>query len=348
LDLEKNKIAKQIETKRKELDSVANRGTISKKDAIIELSKFKEHLNKLRKSDKQITIEANENIINQSKKSKKISDLLETFEFVIAEEAHESSGNDYFTVMQCCKNAYWRLALTATPFMKDDEESNMRLMAGSGPIAIKVSEKQLIDSEILAKPYFKFIDNPQPAGVSRATNWRVAYDKGIVENQIRNRLIVLESLQAKKFNVPNLILVQRKEHGKKLQEELEKEGLKSLFIFGETEKVDRENALDKLSAGEIDTLIGSTILDVGVDVPAIGQIILAGGGKAEVNLRQRIGRGLRAKKEKANITFVIDFKDRFNKYLCTHSETRKQIIEATPGFCENIVPFFDYEKLLKI
>ena len=43
------------------------------------------------------------------------------------------------------------------------------------------------------------------------------------------------------------------------------------------------------------------ILDVGVDVPSVGCIILAGGGKAEVANRQRIGRGLRAKKLGPNI-----------------------------------------------
>ncbi|MBH8434009.1 hypothetical protein I8Q59_09430, partial [Acinetobacter baumannii] len=43
------------------------------------------------------------------------------------------------------------------------------------------------------------------------------------------------------------------------------------------------------------------LLDGGVDVPAVGLIILAGGGKAEVALRQRIGRGLRAKKFGPNV-----------------------------------------------
>jgi superfamily II DNA or RNA helicase len=54
--------------------------------------------------------------------------------------------------------------------------------------------------------------------------------------------------------------------------------------------------LKSLAVGEIDVLVGSTILDVGVDVPSVGAVIIAGGGKAEVEFRQRVGRGYEQKK----------------------------------------------------
>ncbi|MFX5809068.1 helicase-related protein, partial [Acinetobacter baumannii] len=75
---------------------------------------------------------------------------------------------------------------------------------------------------------------------------------------------------------------------------------------------ERKSALTELANKDIDVLIGTTILDVGVDVPAVGLIILAGGGKAEVALRQRIGRGLRAKKFGPNVAFIVDFTDQHN------------------------------------
>jgi superfamily II DNA or RNA helicase len=84
-------------------------------------------------------------------------------------------------------------------------------------------------------------------------------------------------------------------------------------------------------------LIGTTILDVGVDVPAVGMIILAGGGKAEVGHRQRIGRGLRFKKTGANVAFIVDFADTLNSHLRAHARQRRAIVEATPGFAENIL-----------
>lgn len=64
----------------------------------------------------------------------------------------------------------------------------------------------------------------------------------------------------------------------------------------------------------------------------MGHVCLAGGGKAQVALRQRIGRGLRSKKSGPNIAFVTDFDDQFNEHLKIHSATRLAIIKSTPGF----------------
>lgn len=273
-------------------------------------------------------------------------ELLKTFEFIVLEEAHESSGNGYFDVCNHCTNAIYRLALTATPFMKDDEEANMRLMAVSGPIGIKVSEKMLIDRGILARPYFKFIPlGVRPKYLQRRTAWQPAYRIGIVENEERNQKIVEEALNAKKHGLSVMCLVLQKAHGAILQKYMKNAGLRAEFIFGENNANERQERLNDLKEKKIDVLIGSTILDVGVDVPAVGMVILAGGGKAEVAIRQRIGRGLRAKKDMANVCFVVDFEDNFNNHLINHSAQRRAIIANTAGFDEGIVQEFPYRLL---
>lgn len=275
--------------------------------------------------------------------------LLSKFELVILEEAHEASSNSYFDVMRACKNAHYRLALTATPFMKDSEEANMRLEACSGPVAIKITEKTLIDRGILAKPFFKFIEMPktyQPAYVDeeghthklfRSTPWQKAYDCGITHNERRNLAILTEARNAVETGLTVMVLVQRKDHGELLSRLLTEAGLKTNFIWGDHEQDERKAAINALKVGKISVLIGSTILDVGVDVPAVGMVILAGGGKAEVALRQRIGRGLRAKRDGPNVCFIVDFHDSLNNHLREHSQQRRMIIEATDGFRENII-----------
>lgn len=280
---------------------------------------------------------------------KAMREILSKFEFVILEEAHESSGDGYYEILNACTSAHYRLALTATPFMKDDEEANMRLMAVSGPIGIKISELELINKGILAKPYFKYLEPKQNEKVRKTSNWQLAYQYGIVQNENRNQMIVEECLKAKAHSLPTMVLVQRKDHGKIIRDLLVENGVRVRYIFGESDKIQREIALNDLATGVIDVLIGSTILDVGVDVPAVGVVILAGGGKAEVALRQRIGRGLRAKSSgKLNVAFIVDFKDKLNKHLILHSAQRRGIVEATPGFAENILPEnaeFNYEGL---
>lgn len=283
----------------------------------------------------------------QRLRREKMIEALSVFEFVILEEAHEASGNSYYEILRHCKNAHYRLALTGTPFMKDDEEANMRLMASSGPIAIKVSEKMLIDRGILAKPYFKFITlKDKPAKLYRSTPWQRAYEVGITENELRNKHIIAECMRAVRYGLSIMILVQRKDHGNILCNKLNAAGVKADYIYGDDNQAERKEALNALRDGKISVLIGTTILDVGVDVPAVGMVILAGAGKAEVAIRQRIGRGLREKKNgMPNVAFIIDFADDHNSHLKGHYKQRRFIIENTPGFAENIVNDFDFSGL---
>lgn len=276
-------------------------------------------------------------------------DILAKFELVIVEEAHEVSSDSFYIVMAACRNAHYRMALTGTPFMKDDEEANMRLLASCGPVAIKITEKMLIDRGILARPYFKYINLPEahkPKALYRSTPWQKAYEVGIVGNEYRNKAFCAEILRARSYGLNSMVLVQHKAHGELLKGMLQRAGLKVEFIYGEDNQSARSAALTALGNGGLDVLIGSTILDVGVDVPSVGMIVLAGGGKAEVATRQRIGRGLREKKGGGpNVAFIVDAADDHNNHIKGHYLQRRGIVKSTPGFAENVVDDFDFKAL---
>ncbi len=262
---------------------------------------------------------------------------LNSVEFIVGEEAHEISDDSYWNVINRCPNAYYRLALTATPFMKENNESNMKLMGAFGSMGANVTEKLLIDRQINATPKIKFLSYEPNKNCRFNSNYQKAVEFGITKNVERNNKILETVLNAKKHKLSSLILINRQDHGKILADLLTKHGLKAKFIFGESNHLKRKQGLEELSQGKIDVLIGSTILDVGVDVPEIGCLIIAGGGKAEVQYRQRIGRGLRAKPKGPNVCFVVDFQDEHNIHLNGHFRERLQIIKETPGFVENLL-----------
>ena len=258
--------------------------------------------------------------------------LLEMFEVVIGEEAHEAGGNSYYEILRHCKNAHVRVALTATPFMRAGAEDNMRLMAAFGPILLRVSEKELINRGILATPYFRFVDSKPHPKLRKTSPYQRAYQLGYLENSFMLDDIVKEATRAAELGLPVMTLIQRTSHGDTLAKLMREAGLRVEFIHGENDQVERKRALTRLKRGEIDVLIGTTILDVGVDVPAVGLVQLAGGGKAEVALRQRIGRGLRAKKNGPNVCFVSDYSTLINICISDHTRQRRQIIKDTEGF----------------
>lgn len=328
-----------------EANAVARMRRVLKKDGKSEaeikaaVASLAKKQNDARPKPEAIKKEAQRRLDEHNALRAKTINLLSKFECVIMEEAHEASGNSYYDILRHCVNAHYRLALTATPFMKSDEEANMRLMASCGPIGAKVTEKQLIDCGILATPFFKTETlTTRPPKLYRGTSWQSAYRLGITDCEERNQLVVKNAIEAKKYGLSVMTLIQHTHHGETLKKMMLDAGLKVEFISGEDDHSTRKAALQALAAKKYDVLIGSTILDVGVDVPAVGMIIIAGGGKAETAYRQRIGRGLRAKKKGPNVAFIVDFEDIYNDHLKDHFKIRMSILMGTPGFAERVLP----------
>ena len=82
------------------------------------------------------------------------------------------------------------------------------------------------------------------------------------------------------------------------------------------------DAVERLKRGEL-AIIASTIFDEGVDIPEVGSLILAVGGKSTIKTLQRVGRALRPKKGENEVE-IYDFIDWGNKYLLSHSRQRLQ------------------------
>jgi len=337
-----------LEKLQKQRTKLMEKGDFSLTEALIaqKITTLRESIRRTYEPNKTIAERVARNVVEHNAHREKALAFLLTREFNILEEAHESSGQGYYDVMRACPNAHYRLSLTATPFMRDSAEANMRLMACSGPVAVRVTEEQLINLGVLATPYFKFAKlKTKPEGLFKTTAWPRCRELGVVKNDERNAYIVNETKVAISYGLPVLILVTAREHGKILQEKLVAAGVRVNYIFGDHDQAERQAALNALADGRIDCLIGSTILDVGVDVPSIGLVVNAGAGKAEVQIQQRIGRGMRAKKAGPNAMFYLDFEDDFNNTLRDHARGRRQIIDATPGFRERVVSHFDYEGL---
>jgi superfamily II DNA or RNA helicase len=307
------------------------------------LDAFNKKLKLEKKTNDQLLKDIIEKVNKHNAQRLKMIDFLATIEFVIFEEAHEAGGDEYYRVGMALKNAHYRLSLTGTAFQREAQEDNFRLMAVSGLVGIEISEKLLIDRGILATPVFTYLPVADVKGLFRSSPYVKGYKLGIVENEGRTQKIIDTTTYLSEYGLTAIVLVNRKAHGESIKRKLITAGLKVNFIYGDKSQEERQNALNKLGKGVIDVLIGTSILDVGVDVPSVGSIILAGGGKSEIANRQRVGRGLRRKKIGPNYCFVFDFMDSQNSHIKTHYLQRRRIIEETPGFRENIIEKLNLE-----
>jgi superfamily II DNA or RNA helicase len=244
------------------------------------------------------------------------------FEQVFFDEAHliaakYNKGNLFVDIAANFQNAYMRWGLTATPGMRD-KFSNWLLEGVTGQVLHSVRSKTLIEDGWLTPPKVIFDTAPKVAGIS-SKSWAEAYTNGIVLNAGRNKRIVE---WAKQLPKPCLVLVSHVAHGEILQRVMQVP-----FVHGGTPSDSRSDMIACVRRGEKPVIIASTIFDEGVDIPELRSIVLAGAGRSQIKVLQRIGRGLRLADEKDVVT-IVDFIDQTHKTLKSHSQERMATCQA--------------------
>ena len=270
--------------------------------------------------------------------SQTVVDFLNSVELVIIDEAHRSSGETFFKILAACQRAYFRISLTATPLMKGNRHDDLRLIAASGNVICRITNKMLIDRGILARPTFTFTSIPaSSASLKKRDDWQTAYVKGIVYNEHRNARVVADTLEASREGRKPVVLVLREEHGQRLLGLICASGLRAVWVNGKSSLAKRLEARRQLRDGEIDCIVASTIFDEGIDEACISAVVLAGGGKAKIQLFQRVGRGSRKKvggdlERFGNTLRVYDYIDGCHPKLFEHSAGRFKIAKDEEGW----------------
>ena len=164
---------------------------------------------------------------------------------------------------------------------------------------------------------------------SKSDTYPTVYKDYIINNDIRNDLIIEGAQKLVELGYPTLVLYQRLSHGKRLFTDL-KDHLPCMLLSGKDSAKQRDIVKTQLESGEINCIVASTIFDIGVDLPSLSGLIIAGGGKSSVRALQRIGRVIRKYPGKKHAA-IIDFLDQA-KFLKSHSEARYRIYASEPGF----------------
>jgi superfamily II DNA or RNA helicase len=282
---------------------------------------------------KRVTIATVQTLFAMIKKHPKpMAEFLSQFQFLVVDEAHRSGAKQFYVPASLCRNAYYRLALTATPFMGGDAESDMYLMGITADVISRVSNGELIERGILAKPLFKFFTVTEP-DLSRFHDWRDVYERGIMFNASRNMLVASQTKKLTDMGKKTLVIVRECAHGELLTGLIKEQGVRTLYCDGRHSGSEREGALDALRKDRIDCIVATNIFDEGIDVHDINAIVLAAGTKSAPALFQRTGRAIRKKSEAVgNYAIIIDFIDDTHRILRDHSTLRYEMVKNEPGF----------------
>ena len=250
---------------------------------------------------------------------------LEEAEVLMVDECHEfANGKVTLPAIQSFPKALYRFGFTATPPREDIPRYNLEGALGS--VWEVVNTSGLVDAGKLTKPIIQLIDRPYTAsGIDEDMSYLEVYEEYIVNNELRNNIIkeITDDIQSKNKKARILILTKSLDHGRTLENLL---GGYCEFLQGCNSVGERYEAISRFrGCRESSILIGTKILQTGVNIEEITHLINARGMKSEIATLQALGRALRRHKSKEKV-YIYDFLDKEN-YLLAHARARKRHYE---------------------
>ena len=254
-----------------------------------------------------------------------VRQAIEQAQVVIFDECHHVPADTFYKIAMQAKSARWRWGLSATPWR--DDNNDMLLEAALGRRVSVTRCSDLIEQGFLVPPRIQLVRQAAPRGLGRRPAYHDCYRLAIVENQQRNRVIATQARRWVQAGHSVLVLVAQVAHGQRLLEHLPE----AQFVFGAMETELRRQALKELEQKLRPIMIATTLADEGLDIPSLGAVILAGGGRSQTRAFQRIGRALRIAQGKPPQALVLDFLDEA-PYLRDHSDARLKLYQQEPRF----------------
>ena len=233
-------------------------------------------------------------------------DDLGRFDLTIADEAHSAAAPTYFdTVVRV--GSYYRLALTATPFRSRNEENLLLRALFGAPVEIAGID-ELEKARHVARPKLRLV-RVDAAGLDLTLVWR-ELEEALVNCRERNDLIIRETRRLSNEGHNTLVLVRMVRHGEILQKRFSEAGGDAPLLTGKMAAGRRHEILRRFREERGGILIGTDVLAVGVDIPSLGGVVLAGGQHAKVATLQKVGRVMRVSQNRGEgVKMVVDFDD---------------------------------------
>ena len=230
------------------------------------------------------------------------------FDYIVVDEAHHTCGETYKKVLEYFKPKFL-LGMTATPERMDG--GNIFSFYDHN-IAYEIRLNDALEYNLLCPfHYFGINDFTINEEIKKPSD----FNKLVNEERVK---LVMEKAHYYGHSgdrVKGLIFVSRIEEAKKLSVLFNQKGWKTDVLSGEDKEEERERKIESLESDDVNSLdyiISVDVLNEGVDIPCVNQIIMLRPTESAIVFVQQLGRGLR-KAEHKNYVVVLDFIANYNK-----------------------------------
>ena len=249
------------------------------------------------------------NIFLSVQSTDKIKDKLTDFNYIIIDEVHHVASESYQQIIK--QNPKILLGLTATPIRKDG--ANI-LKYFNNEVSYQMNLDYALNNRLISPfIYFGLHDEIDLSSVSFKYG---KYD----EKELSNKLIdkkrtktIINAIERYVLNdIKALAFCSSLEHAKFMNKEFIKNNYKSMVVSSETLDKEREEAIQKLTNGEIEIICVVDLYNEGIDIPLVNTILFLRPTESPTVYIQQLGRGLRKHPDKEAL-IVLDFIGNANK-----------------------------------
>ena len=245
------------------------------------------------------------------------------FDCIILDEAHHSAANTYQKVMNYFKPKLW-LGMTATPDKRDDNVEGRNIYEiFNYQIAYEIRLQQAMEEKFLCPFHYfgisdvSFVDEKQMKAKKITEK-----DFNLLTGDERVKHIIE---QANYYGysgdrVKGLIFCSRIDESEELSAKFNAAGYRTIALNGSASEDERANAFERLAMNEedatedmqpLDYIFSVEILNEGVDIVEVNQVIMLRPTQSPIVFIQQLGRGLR-KAEGKEYVVVLDFIGNYN------------------------------------
>ncbi len=247
----------------------------------------------------------------------------EAFECIILDEAHHSSADTYQKIMNYFKPKLW-LGMTATPDKRDDDIAGRNIYEiFNYQIAYEIRLQQAMEENMLCPfHYFGISDvsmvNDRQLKARKLED--IDFNQLTSDERVRHIIEQAEYYGYSGDRVKGLIFCSRIDESEEPSQKFNAAGFRTIALNGSASDEERTKAFERLAMDEediteemqpLDYIFSVEILNEGVDIVEVNQVIMLRPTESPIVFIQQLGRGLRKAKGKEYVV-VLDFIGNYN------------------------------------
>ncbi len=242
------------------------------------------------------------------------------FDCIILDEAHHSSANTYKKVMNYF-NPRLFLGMTATPDKRNDNDINDYIYEiFNHQIAYEIRLQQAMEEDLLCPfHYFGITDLSVVQDAKSKVLSEEDFNQLVCDERVKH---ILEQSQYYGYSgerIKGLIFCSRNKECIELSKKFNELGYRTVALSGADSEEVRQNAFERLAMNEdgsdcdepLDYIFSVDILNEGVDIVEVNQVIMLRPTQSPIVFIQQLGRGLRKAKDKEYVV-ILDFIGNYN------------------------------------